>query len=35
MDRFSGMLIQALAQVSPEGRRKLVVERRAERPPGD
>jgi hypothetical protein len=31
MDRFSGTLIQALAQVSPEGRRKLVVERRAAR----
>lgn len=28
---FSGTLIEALAQVSPEGRRKLVAERRAAR----
>ena len=29
-DDFSGTLVEALAQVSPEGRRKLVAERRSE-----
>jgi ABC-type sulfate transport system permease component len=30
-DDFSGTLVEALAQVSPQGRRKLVAERRAAR----
>lgn len=32
LDNFSGTLVEALAQVSPQGRRNLVAERRSARP---